>query len=113
MRLFPAVPEGIRRITPATGTTISGHFVPANVSSPLVSLYTVANPLLTGQSQYSALRCLPSSAQFLLAIYIRTRTLAAHFSPFAYFPIRLRQERSASTLLRGSQELHWNDFGLS
>ncbi|KAI5275188.1 putative cytochrome P450 monooxygenase [Aureobasidium subglaciale] len=31
MRMFPAVPEGIRRITPATGANISGHFIPANV----------------------------------------------------------------------------------
>jgi cytochrome P450 len=45
MRLFPAVPEGIRRITPATGATISGHFIPANVSSPPYSTYTLTDPL--------------------------------------------------------------------
>lgn len=32
MRMFPAVAEGIRRVTPSTGATISGHFIPPNAS---------------------------------------------------------------------------------
>ncbi|THX82829.1 putative cytochrome P450 monooxygenase [Aureobasidium pullulans] len=38
MRMFPAVAEGIRRVTPSTGATISGHFIPPNASLVKVSI---------------------------------------------------------------------------
>jgi hypothetical protein len=102
MRVFPAVPEGIRRITPPTGATISGHFVPANVShSPSPCLAPLTHPF-TGQSQHPPLRGLPPSLQLHLPLNLRPRTLAPILPSLPHFPLRLRQKGNASTLFRGS-----------
>jgi hypothetical protein len=100
MRMFPAVPEGIRRITPSMGATISGHFIPADVSSTSYSFCTLTNPLPIGQSQHSPLRSLPPSPQLQLSLHLRPRTLAPLLAPATHLPLRLRQKRSAPTLFR-------------
>jgi hypothetical protein len=70
--MFPAVPEGIRRITPSTGATISGHFIPANVSSFLYSISAISlTHLSIGQSQHPPLRSLPPSLQLQLSLNFR------------------------------------------
>lgn len=104
MRMFPAVPEGIRRITPSTGATIGGHFIPANVSNllPLSPYHPLTPPLPKGQSQHPSLRSLPPPRKLYLTRDLRPRTLAPLFPPLVLHHLCQRQKRRPSTLLRGS-----------
>ncbi|KAG9519096.1 cytochrome P450, partial [Aureobasidium melanogenum] len=62
MRMFPAVPEGIRRITPSTGATIGGHFIPANVKVSIPHYAAYHHPAnFTSPETFAPERWLPSS----------------------------------------------------
>ncbi|KAG9623725.1 cytochrome P450, partial [Aureobasidium melanogenum] len=62
MRMFPAVPEGIRRITPSTGATVGGHFIPANVKVSIPHYAAYHHPAnFTLPETFAPERWLPSS----------------------------------------------------
>lgn len=53
MRCFPAVPEGIRRVTPPSGATICGHFIPGGVSHILSNKGINTDPSFSKQVKVS------------------------------------------------------------
>ncbi|KAG9952594.1 cytochrome P450, partial [Aureobasidium melanogenum] len=70
MRMFPAVPEGIRRITPASGATIGGHFIPPNVKVSIPHYAAYHHPLnFTSPETFAPERWLSPSHHLYSPLY--------------------------------------------